>query len=836
MHLIGVLTLLTVQGQIPVWETDMGYIPLNGVLLAGNSEGTMDLFVPMGDHGLGGWTGTGAVLPGFPVSTEEGVTERPASFSTPGHEHTLVYADDEGWVHRIDHDGTPVGNWPVQIGPNIVTGISVVDLDADGNPDLAFGTADGRVHLLDASGMELPGWPIQLPSQIQWQPSQLSLGGGSGHGLVCALVSTSVYVLDSDGSVLPGWPVNTGYSAGSLPITADIDSDGLGDVLFATYNEKVYAVSMSGSSVPGWPVLLEDRAVGGAMAIGRLDPALPWLQVAVSMMDSTVTLINGDGSTAGASLWPNATDGRPTVPIIARTARGMAVIVGTDDGSVYAWNGGGEPFDGYPFDFGQMISRPPAAGDIDGDGNLELVVLGRSGKLGVYTISSSGLNPGPWPQTLFDEGNSGSYGTSFLPMLETGELTGEFSGDFTIPYQINEGDYTGISLAYSINAGFTWQESYSFTDNGSELFWQSRRDLPGLDVYECALKLTPLCSDGSGVSGISNIFHIDNNEPPEIYLASPSERAPGEFTLAYAVNDPEGDPIQLQSQYSLDNGVTWNTAHLSGSTYEITRWYYGEPVTWFVSNDMGSADAGLAGVSFRVRGADSDPGPWCVLDDFESSDSRLPCGQVITPDTEVSGRVSLGLRLSEPDWDPMDIVYEVSTDGGETWEHALISEATLPYQGSNFYRIFWESDADLPGFEGNRVRFRALLSENSEAVLIPSAEFHLDNNAAPTIQAVSPEHGRTYSGHVPVSIQLTDPEGGSIHVGLEYRLDDTEIWLTASGFPSMNCGPESYNSSDYWDSTEDLPHADEQEVDLRLTAFDGDVVYSNVISGVTINN
>jgi len=830
------ISLLAIQGQIPVWETDMGYIPMNGLLLALNDVGTMDIFVPMGDHGLGGWTGEGAVLSGFPVSADEGVTERPAAFSSPGLEHTLVYADDEGWVHRINHDGDRVAGWPVCIGPNITTGISVVDLDVDGRSEIAFGTADGRAHLLDASGAEMPGWPIQLPSQLQWQPSQLSLGGGSGQGLVCTLVSTSVYVLGSDGSVLPGWPLNTGSSASSLPVTADIDSDGLGDVVFATYNGKVYAVSMSGSIVPGWPFLLDDRAVGGAMAIGRLDPDQPRLQVAVSGIDSSVTLINGDGTLTGAWLWPNVTGGRPTEPIIARTARGMAVIVGADDGMIYAWSSEGESIEGYPVSFGQMISKPAAAGDIDGDGNLELVVLGRSGKLGAYTISSMGLNPGPWPQTLFDEGNSGSYGTSFLPRLETGELTGELGGDVAIPYQITEGDYTDLSLAYSINAGFTWQESYCFSDNGNELVWQSRRDLPGMDTYECALKLTPLCSDGSGVSGISNIFHIDNNEPPAVYLASPVEISPGEYVLAYAVDDPEGDPIQLQAQYSLDGGSSWSSAQISGSTYEITRWYYGEPVTWFVSNDLGSADAELAGLSFRIRGADTDPGPWCILDEFLASDSRLPCAQVITPDTEASGRVSLGLRLSEPDCDPMDITYEVSIDGGETWERATISEVTLPYQGSNFYRIFWESETDLPGFEGTLVRFRTAYPDGIQSVPIPSAEFHLDNNALPSLSVVSPESRRTYSGQVPVSIQLTDPEGGIVHVSLEYRLEDTDVWVTASGFPSLNCDPGSYNSSTYWNSSEDLPGADGQNVDLRLTAFDGDVVYSEVIERVTIDN
>ena len=76
MQLAYILAFLTVQGQIPEWETQMGYIPMNGLLLAGTDHGTMDIFIPMGDHGLGGWSGDGELLPGFPVSQDPPRTQR----------------------------------------------------------------------------------------------------------------------------------------------------------------------------------------------------------------------------------------------------------------------------------------------------------------------------------------------------------------------------------------------------------------------------------------------------------------------------------------------------------------------------------------------------------------------------------------------------------------------------------------------------------------------------------------------------------------------------------------------------------------------------------------
>ena len=835
MTLLCLVAAVAVQGQIPEWETDTWNVPLAGLLLAENGSIGMDIFVPLGDHGLGGWSGTGEVLPGFPISASEGVSERPGAVESPQDGNTIVYADNEGSVHRTRHDGTELTGWPVLIGPNIVTGISIVDLDDDGIDEIAFGTADSWVHLLDLSGNNVPGWPVQLPSQLQWQPSQMSMGGGVGFGMICSLVSTSMFVLTSDGAVAPGWPVSTGFSSGSIPVSADLDSDGLADMVFATYNKRLFSLSTSGNILEGWPFFLDERSVPGAMAIGRLEPGLDMLQVAVSTIDSSVTLINGNGDPAGTWRWPNFTGGVPTAPIIARTTYGLAVIVGAGDGMVYAWSADGSVIDGYPFDFGQYITRSPAAGDIDGDGHLELVVLGRSGKLAAYTICGMSVDSGPWPQMLFDQGNSGSYGTSFLPRARVGDITAESTGDITLPYEIFGGSATDITMAYSTDAGFTWIESYNYTSSASDITWFSERDVPGIDSYDMMLKVTPKYSAGTGVSGLSNIFHLDNNEPPAVYMSAPRQVSASTYSLPYAVSDPEGDVIHLQSQFSIDGGENWSNAHLGGSTFEIAPWFYGEPVTWYVRDDLNGTD--VDGVILRVRGVDADQGPWSVITDFGSGTPRASCGQIIVPESEASGDVSLGLRLSESDCDPSTLRYEFSTDGGESWHPATVTDWSVPYQGSEQFIIVWDSGLDLPSFEGIRVRFRSVAEDSTAGVSIPSTTFHLDNNSEPSITIIYPEWHKTYSGSVPVTVQLVDTEGDDLYLGLEYRLRNTSTWVSARGFDSdQPYGPESYRPSIFWDSTIDLPDADGQKMDIRFSVYDGDLVYSSVIDDVKIEN
>jgi hypothetical protein len=821
--------------QMPEWEIDIGYLPLSNPLLAENASGAMDIFIPLGDHGLGGWTGSGQMLEGFPVSYDRGVSKNPAAFYSSLTGHVVVFADNAGYIHMVDHSGFEQAGWPVFAGPGIVTGISAVNLDNNSFPEIAFGSADSKVHLLDIHGNPLPGWPVELPAKLQWQPSQLSLGGNYGYGLVCALVTTSIYVISFDGSILPGWPINTGYSSGSIPVTADIDADGLGDVIFATYNDRFYAVSSSGNGIEGWPFFLDDRSTRGAVAIGHIDPDILGLQLAIACLDSSVTLINGNGTIAGRWKWPNFTGGIPTSPIIARTSGGLAVIVGSDNGDVYAWNANGSNINGFPFDFGQPISRTPAAGDIDGDGNQELVVLGRSGRLAAYTISSIDMTAGSWPQMLCDESNSGSYGVSYLPIAHASEIMSESSAGVTLPYNVIGSNVIGVSLAYSTTAGYSWNETSSFRDNGNSVLWFSDEDLPGQDIRECVLKITPYCPSGPGVSGLSNIFHVDNNIPPKLYLSTSREESEGWYILQYAVEDPESDIIQLQAQYSINNQETWNNAHLTGSTFGIPSWFYGEPFMWNSKNDIGNLD--MENVALRVRAADSDPGPWSVLGNMHLDSDRLPSGQIIAPEQEVSGRITLGVRLSDPEENPLDVQYEYSTDAGSNWSPATVLDSSIPSAGTYQYEIIWESEVDIPGFDGDQVKFRTIPINIDEGIAVPSSPFHVDNNRYPSIIVTSPGKWDYFDGSVPISFRISDSEEDDISLELQYRLEGSSIWTSAVGLnANERYLPSSYTSTAIWNSSEDLPGIEPMELRIRLGAIDGDTTFSEVIGPLSIDN
>lgn len=829
------LILLAVLQTGSLWEIHLEGTPREGPLLVPSEPSGMAVLIPLGDHGLGGWDASGAPLPGYPVSPGSGVTMRPAFFSHYDGRDLIAYASSDGAVHAIGLDGIEATGWPFQTGSSVITGISAVDLDNDDIPELAFGTSDYRIHLLDPDGRELDGWPLEMDALLLWQPSELPLGGGSERGLVCAMNNSRIHLFRRSGEGLPGWPVNPGFPVGSIPISIDIDSDGLANVVFATQNRKISVIDIHGAPAPGWPFQLDARPVPGGAAGGHLEPRGINLVYAVSTIDSLVYLLNGDGSLAGTWRWPNYAGGVPSPPIMVNTDYGPAVVAGSDAGLIYAWNEDGFPVPGFPIEHGEPVSFAPAAGDLDGDGSIELVVIGRSGLLAAYRVSSYSETAGTWPQTLADEGNSGTYRCSTLPVATIGQMTGEYTGTVEIPYAICGGEYTGISVAFSTNAGFEWIDTGNYRDLGTRIEWSTEEDLNSADEVQCMVKITPYCELGSGESGMSAIFHVDNNIPPTLYLSPPVDLGDGRYELPYAVDDPEGDIIQLQAQFSFDEGQSWNLAHLSGSTLEIEPWFYGEPVIWNAQRDLGLVD--IHDIFLRIRAADIDPGPWEIVENLQIDTDRLPSAQIITPTDEVSGRIRLGVRVSDPKTNPLATDYEYSTDGGSTWFSATVLEADVNVIAGFSYEIIWESQIDLPEIDEVRVRFRAAPPDSGGGIAVPSSPFHVDNNSLPSVVINSPGTYDVFKGLVPVRFSISDRETDDVRLGLEFRICGTTGWLTAHGL--QNTGPFSqaaYNTVLRWNSAQDLPEARILDVDIRLLAMDGDTVYSDIVSPITLNN
>jgi hypothetical protein len=104
----------------------------------------------------------------------------------------------------------------------------------------------------------------------------------------------------------------------------------------------------------------------------------------------------------------------------------MEVVVGSYDDHVYAWHHDGSTVSGWPKKTGWCVSSSPALGDIDGDGDIEIVV--GSGDNNVYAWHHDGSTVSGWPK------KTGSR-VSSSPAL------GDIDGDGDIEIVVGSADY-----------------------------------------------------------------------------------------------------------------------------------------------------------------------------------------------------------------------------------------------------------------------------------------------------------------------------------------------------------------------------------------------------------
>lgn len=254
--------------------------------------------------------------------------------------------DTSSMLYVINHLGENLNGFPVLLSGASLFGPAIADANNNGSSDIILATVNGLLYSYNNSGEINQGFPLNLSDSIQCPVSLSDLDGNQNLEIILGDDGGYIHVLDHNGLILSSFltddPIQSGIAI------ADLDQNGSMELLFSDLGQNVYAWDpVQDSELTGWPVYLENG----------------------SLSEPIIVDLDNDND--------------------------LEAIFASVGGSVFVLHHDGSFYQNFPYISQDSIHCAPAIGDLDVDGDYELIIGSESG-LEVLDIAGQGGDQYSW--------------------------------------------------------------------------------------------------------------------------------------------------------------------------------------------------------------------------------------------------------------------------------------------------------------------------------------------------------------------------------------------------------------------------------------------------------
>jgi hypothetical protein len=327
----------------------------------------------------------------------------PSEATLDGGGASVVIGDRAGGVYAFHlSGGTPVPGWPAHIGVPIDSTPSV-SANGSGTDDVYVGGGNasqsrvGGYYAFNQSGAQIWGHNAQDPNGLYGVQASLAVGSLNGvTSVVAPSLGQEEYAFNaSSGAVSPGWPFFTADSGFTTPALADLYGNGQTEVVEGGDSTAGLAYNQTYTNGGHLRVL----GAGGNL---------------ICDYDTNQTV---DSSPAvGNFLAGGATGIAFGTGTFYAGASDSNTVFGSDSHCNIVWRA----------NVGGSTTGSPAIGDIEGDGNVEVVEGADTGSSGIVSVlnGTNGAEMPNWPQTTPGR---------IIGGVATADLTGLGYNDILVP-------------------------------------------------------------------------------------------------------------------------------------------------------------------------------------------------------------------------------------------------------------------------------------------------------------------------------------------------------------------------------------------------------------------